>query len=99
MLLSISMVVLFKPTSPITLPLILLRLAIGFLITFGMRYIYHHPIINRLHGTSLWVSCFGVCVVISIFEGFIYQIDNLYWRIQAASAIGGGAVKMSFGVA
>lgn len=73
------MVVLFKPTSPITLLLISLRLFIGFMITYGMRFIYHHPMINRLHGTSLWMSCFGICLIISIFEGTIYKLDNLYF--------------------
>lgn len=81
-----SLVVIFKPTIPITLPLIATRLFVGFIITCGLRYIYRRPFITRLHGPPLWITCFSICIGIAAFEAMLCKIDHLpFFNLQGSN--------------
>ncbi|MCX8495898.1 MAG: histidine kinase [Akkermansiaceae bacterium] len=86
MVITTSMVVIFKPTIPITLDLIAKRLFVGFIITSGMRYIYRQPFIARLQGPTLWLTCISICIGIAAFEAMLCKIDHLpFFNLQGSN--------------
>ncbi len=86
MVITTSMVVIFKPTIPSTLDLIAKRLLVGFIITSGMRYIYRQPFIARLHGPTLWITCICICIGIAAFEAMLCKIDHLpFFNLQGSN--------------